>query len=83
MQQEQARDGDVLLDPEGKVWLRSGDNIWNWTTFSGPVAYYGDWKREYGPVGELTLLVREGKAVQVTAAPPPVDAGTVAQAEGQ
>lgn len=75
----QAQPGDVLLDSTGKVWLRSGRNLWSWTTFDGPVAYYGDWKPEYGPVGKLFLLVRDGKP-HCSAG---VDADTVAEAEQQ
>ena len=53
-----AKPGDVLLDEKGTVWQR-GDHFYNWSTFSGPVGYYGDWKPSYGPQGELTLLVRD------------------------
>lgn len=67
MMAQDAQQGDVLLDPDGKVWLRSGENVWNWTTFDGPVGYYGDWLPEYGPQGELILLVREGRPVPMTA----------------
>jgi hypothetical protein len=54
--------GDVVLDAAGKTWQR-GDRPYRWSTFSGPVGYYGPWKAEYGPVGELTLLVRDGQPV--------------------
>lgn len=63
MRADQARPGDVVLDPQGKTWQRTGENIWNWATFDGPVGYYGDWLPEYGPQGELVLLVRGGLPV--------------------
>jgi hypothetical protein len=63
MHAHQARVGDVLLDGHGKVWHRTGIEKWRWETFSGPVAYYGPWLPEYGPQGELTLLVRDGRPV--------------------
>jgi hypothetical protein len=63
MHAHQARVGDVLLDGHGKVWHRTGIEKWRWETFSGPVAYYGPWLTEYGPQGELTLLVRDGRPV--------------------
>ena len=56
----EARPGDVLLDTEGQVWQR-GDESYQWSTFSGPVGYDGPWSDAYGPQGELTLLVRDGK----------------------
>ena len=86
MKADQAKTGDVLLDPHGKTWLRTGENVWNWADFSGPVGYYGDWQPEYGPMGDLVLLVRDGRPVPMTAEPgafKPVSADTVAQAEEQ
>lgn len=60
--QEQARPGDVLLDPDGTEWKR-GDEFYQWSTFDGPVFAEGPWQDSYGPQGELTLLVRDGKPV--------------------
>ena len=60
----QAQPGDVLLDDTGTVWQR-GDELFEWSTFSGPVGYYGPWSDAYGPQGELTVLVRDGKPAGV------------------
>jgi hypothetical protein len=57
-----ARPGDVVRDSAGTVWER-GDEFYNWSTFSGPVLYFGPWEDSYGPVGELTLLKRDGRQV--------------------
>lgn len=57
-----AQPGDVLLDSSGTVWQR-GDEFYTWSTFSGPVLHFGPWEASYGPQGELTLLVRDGKPV--------------------
>jgi hypothetical protein len=65
MKAEDAQNGDVLLDDKGQCWLR-GFSPHTWSTFSGPIGYYGPWKAEYGPVGELTLLVRDGAPVPVS-----------------
>jgi len=54
----------VLLDAGGTTWLRNGREPWDWSTFSGMVCYYGAWKDEYGPQGELVLLVRDGQPVR-------------------
>jgi hypothetical protein len=59
----QALPGDVILDGDGTCWQR-GDEFYNWATFSGPVLHFGPWEASYGPQGELTLLVREGKPVR-------------------
>ena len=56
----EAQPGDVLLDSEGTAWQR-GDESYSWSTFNGPVGFYGPWDPSYGPQGELTLLVRGGK----------------------
>jgi len=56
----QARPGDVLLDAGGACWLRGGDAT-SWSTFTGPVVFYGPWLDSYGPQGELTLIARDGK----------------------
>lgn len=69
MQARDARQGDVLLDGGGTVWQKTGKNEWDWATFSGMVSYYGPWKPEYGPMGHLTLLVRDGRPVPRTAEP--------------
>lgn len=66
MQVKYAMSGDVVLDENGKVWQR-GAYPYSWSTFSGPVGFYGDWKPEYGPQGELVLLVRDGTPVYSTA----------------
>ena len=85
MQVKYAMSGDVVLDNKGQVWQR-GDKFFNWSTFSGPVVYYGDWQDSYGPQGDVVLLVRDGTPV-ASVAPEgqnkPVSADTVAQAEGQ
>ena len=52
--------GDVVLDRQGNCWQR-GSGPGAWSTFSGPVMFYGPWLDEYGPQGELVLLVRDGK----------------------
>ena len=56
----EARSGDVLLDSEGQAWQR-GPESYSWSTFNGPVGFYGPWLDAYGPQGELTLLARDGK----------------------
>ena len=56
----EAQPGDVLLDSTGTAWQR-GNEAFNWSTFSGPVGFYGPWFDSYGPQGELVLLVRDGK----------------------
>jgi len=58
----QARPGDILLDCEGNAWQR-GPEFYDWSTFTGPVAYYGPWQDSYGPQGELALLARDGRPV--------------------
>ncbi len=58
----EAQPGDILLDSGGQAWQR-GPELFTWATFNGPVGYYGPWEDSYGPVGELTLLVRGGKPV--------------------
>ena len=58
----QAQPGDVLLDSAETEWKR-GDEFFTWSTFTGPVGFYGPWSDTYGPQGELTLLVRDGKPV--------------------
>jgi hypothetical protein len=67
MQAGDARNGDVLLDGNGQCWLR-GFSRHTWSTFSGMLGFYGPWKDEYGPQGELTLLVRDGRLVPSVAA---------------
>lgn len=64
----QAQPDDVVLDGTGQVWQRTGPEVFNWSTFTGPVGYFGPWLDSYGPQGELTLLVRDGKP-QVVAPP--------------
>ncbi len=64
MRAADAQPGDVLLDAGGTTWLRNGREPWDWSTFSGMVCYYGAWKDEYGPQGELVLLVRDGQPVR-------------------
>ena len=56
----EARPGDILLDSGGQAWRR-GDNSYTWSTFAGPVGFYGDWSDAYGPQGDLVLLARDGK----------------------
>ena len=56
----EAHPGDILLDMAGQAWQR-GDEAFNWSTFTGPVFFYGPWSDAYGPQGELTLLARDGK----------------------
>lgn len=63
MQVKDTQPGDVLRDSDGKVWMRTGREPWEWNTFSGMVSFYGPWLPGYGPQGELTLLVRDRKAV--------------------
>ena len=58
----EAKPGDILLDSARTAWQR-GDDAFTWSTFSGPVGFYGPWSDTYGPQGELTLLVRDGKPV--------------------
>lgn len=58
-----ARPGDVVLDSAQTVWKR-GDEFYTWATFDGPVVHFGPWEASYGPQGELTLLVRDGKPVR-------------------
>lgn len=62
MNVSEARPGDVVMDTQKPpvVWQR-GDKFCDWSTFSGPVLYYGEWKELYGPQGDLVLLVRDGK----------------------
>ncbi len=55
----EARPGDVLLDASGVTWQR-GPQSYNWSTFAGPVGFYGPWQESYGPQGDLTVLVRNG-----------------------
>ena len=62
MTADDAQPGDVLLDGDGSCWQR-GDKFYTWSTFDGPVLHFGEWKPEYGPVGVLVLLVRDGKPV--------------------
>lgn len=65
MRAEEAQPGDVLLDGSGKCWLRgSGEN--SWFTFDGPVMFFGPWKEEYGPLGRLDLLARDGRPIRQT-----------------
>jgi len=56
----------VVLDGGGKTWLRTGKEPWQWSSFSGPVAFYGPWLPGYGPQNELVLLVRDGQAGTAT-----------------
>ena len=56
----QAEPGDILLDSAGTAWQR-GPEVFTWSTFAGPVFFYGPWLDSYGPQGELVLLVRDGK----------------------
>jgi hypothetical protein len=58
----EALPGDVLLDSAGTEWKR-GTSFHDWATFDGPVTYEGRWKARYGPLGELTLVIRGGKPV--------------------
>ncbi len=60
MRAEDARPGDVVLDSAGTCWQRGGGAV-RWSTFSGPVTYYGPWLPEYGPQGMLVLLARDGR----------------------
>lgn len=61
--QQQALPGDILRDSDGTYWLR-GDEFWQWSTFGGPVGYYGPWDpATMGPQGECGLMVRDGKPV--------------------
>lgn len=60
MRAQDAQPGDVLLDGGGKCWMR-GSGLNSWFTFDGPVMFFGPWKPEYGPLGHLDLLVRDGK----------------------
>ena len=57
---DQVQPGDVVLDGTGGCWLR-GDSAHSWSTFAGPVMYFGPWLEEYGPQGELVLLARGGQ----------------------
>ena len=56
----EAQPGDILLDSAGQAWQR-GDKFYNWSTFTGPVGFYGEWSDTYGPQGDLVLLARDGK----------------------
>jgi len=56
----EAQPGDVLLDAGETEWKR-GPEFFSWSTFAGPVGFYGPWEDSYGPQGDLTLLVRDGK----------------------
>lgn len=58
----EALPGDVVLDSTETEWKR-GPDFHTWSTFAGPVMYFGPWEEAYGPVGELTLVVRDGKPV--------------------
>lgn len=58
----EAQPGDVLLDEAEKVWQR-GAELYQWSTFDGPVGFYGPWDPSYGPQGPLDLLVRNGRPV--------------------
>ena len=58
----EAQSGDILLDSAGTAWQR-GDEAFAWSTFTGPVFFFGPWLDSYGPQGELVLLVRGGKPV--------------------
>lgn len=64
MTADEAQAGDVVLDADGGCW-QYGGKTGQWSTFSGPVAYYGPWLPAYGPQGELTLLVRNGHAADL------------------
>jgi hypothetical protein len=68
---DQARPGDVLLDTSGTAWQRGGE-AFQWSTFAGPVFFYGPWQDSYGPQGELVLLARGGKPAGEA---PPLSAG--------
>jgi len=61
-----AEPGDILLDATGQAWQR-GPEVFTWSTFTGPVGYYGPWLDSYGPQGVLVLLVRDGKPVLTVA----------------
>ena len=63
----QAQSGDVLLDSAGSVWQR-GPEFYTWSTFTGPVAFYGPWTDALGPQGDLILLVRGGHPMYSPAA---------------
>jgi hypothetical protein len=58
----EALPGDILLDSTGTAWQR-GLDFFLWSTFTGPIMYFGQWEPEYGPQGELVLLVRDGQPV--------------------
>ena len=58
----EAQPGDVLLDSAGTAWQR-GAGPSSWSTFDGPVSFYGPWLDSYGPQGPLVLLTRDGKPV--------------------
>jgi hypothetical protein len=58
---DQAQPGDIVLDGNGKAWQRGADRT-DWSTFEGPVLHFGEWLDSYGPQGDLTLLVRDGRA---------------------
>ena len=55
----QAEPDDVLLDAAGTVWQR-GPESFTWSTFTGPVFFYGPWEDSYGPQGDLVLWPAPG-----------------------
>ena len=59
----------------------AGDELFQWSTFSGPVGYYGPWSDAYGPQGPLTLLVRAGSSVTPEEALAALDAETARSLE--
>jgi hypothetical protein len=88
MRAEQAKPDDVVIDRQGKVWQRGAqDSPVVWSTFDGPVMYFGPWLPSYGPQGDLVLLARGGRPVvhhkEGEFVITPVSADTVAEAEQQ
>ena len=61
---DEAKPGDVVLDPGGKLWRAGTGGPDRWSTFDGPIAFFGPWKPEYGPQGDLDLLMRGGQVVR-------------------
>jgi hypothetical protein len=58
----QARPGDVVLGKDGRFWRREDGPV-IWSTFEGPVVFFGPWDPAYGPQGDLLLVFRDGHIV--------------------
>jgi hypothetical protein len=83
---EEWQHGDVVLDDRGLIWTRAHplhqEQGWPWAFGADTTLAYGTpyasegGHPEHAPARPLTLLVRNGKAVQVNKAPAPQQTGT-------